>query len=78
MPSPSGLLRGLYTLSELQGFARELLEVGQVTSINGAQKGGSFARLSPIQQGIELRAEINRLNGESTAKKVNMDLTGYK
>ncbi len=78
MPSPAYLLRDLYTEAELTAMLKELFTTGIITAMSGAAKSGSFARLSPQQQAIELRAELDRLNGESVPKKIYMDLTGYK
>jgi hypothetical protein len=78
MPSPAYLLRDLYTEDELKAMLKELFATGMITAMSGGQKSGSFARLSPERQAIELRAEIDRLNGEAIPKKIYMDLTGYK
>jgi hypothetical protein len=57
---------------------KELFETGMITSLSGGAKSGGFARLSAERQAIEIRAELDRLAGEITPKKINMDLTGYK
>lgn len=49
---------------------RELAETGTITSISGGGKSGQFSRLDPMQLGIELRAELNRLGGVVPASKV--------
>lgn len=66
MPSPSGIFRDLYTVAELQAMLRELATTGLITSLSGAAKSGSYARLDPMQMAIELRAELNRLGGSTS------------
>lgn len=57
----------------------ELATTGQITSLSGAAKSSSFSRLDPMQLGIELRAELNRLTGRTRAQKVQNRLieSGY-
>jgi len=58
---------------------RELATTGQITSLSGAAKSSSFSRLDPLQLGIELRAELNRLTGRGRASRVQSRFveTGY-
>lgn len=75
MPSPSGIFRDIFTIAELQAMLRDLAENGVITSLSGGAKSGGFSRLDPMQQGIELRAELNRLGGTVRPQKVSQDLT---
>jgi hypothetical protein len=70
MPSPAGLFYNLFTVSQLQTMLQELAINGMITSIGGGAKSGGFSRLSPEQMGIELRAELNRLTGQSAPDRV--------
>lgn len=78
MPSPQYLLKDLFTVEELEAMLKELFQFGRFTSLSGAAKSGGIEFLPFEQQMIEIRAELDRLNGEITPKKIYMDLTGYK
>jgi len=58
---------------------RELATVGLITSLSGAAKSSGFARLDPLQQGIELAAAKRALTGQQRAQKVQNRLieSGY-
>lgn len=74
MPSPANLFRGLYTVAEIQAKLRALAETGLPGSVSGAGKSMTFLRMTPEQYGIELRAELNRLQGNSEPRRVEQIL----
>jgi len=76
MGSPANLFRDLFTVAELQAMLKELATTGMITALSGGGKSGSYSRLDPIQQGIELRAELNRLLGVQRPQKVGQITTG--
>ena len=73
MPSPSGIFKGLFTASQLQAMLVELATNGMITSLSGGGKSGQFSRIDPMQLGIELRSELNRIGGVVPASKVYQD-----
>lgn len=73
MGSPAYLFKDLFTAAELRAMLIELATTGMITSLSGGAKSGQFSRLDPMQLGIELRAELNRLGGVVPANKVYSD-----
>lgn len=78
MPSPQFILRGLFAADELTAMLKDLFQNGRFTSLAGGAKSSGIEYLPFPQQVIEIRAELDRLNGTQLPSKVYMDLTGYK
>lgn len=70
MSSPAFIFRDLYTVADLQDMLRELGTSGRITSLSGAAKSSSFENIPFPQLVIELRAELNRLQGRVRPQKV--------
>jgi hypothetical protein len=70
MPSPAYIFRDLFTVAELQTMLRDLATTGRISSLGGAAKSSSFENIPYAQLLIELRAELNRLQGHCRAQKV--------
>ena len=75
MPSPAYIFRDLYTVAELQDMLKTLGATGRINSLGGAAKSSSFENIPFPQLLIELRAELNRLQGRHRGQKVVQVLT---
>ena len=75
MPSPAFIFRDLFTVAELQEMITTAATTGRISSLGGAAKSSSFEHIPFDQLLIELRAELNRLQGRARAQKVVQVLT---
>lgn len=72
--SPSGVFRDIFSADEIRAMLRELAEKGSITSVSGAAKSGSFARMDVLQQAIELRYALQCATGSGGPRKVEQRL----
>ena len=70
MPSPAFILRDLFTAAELTAMLKDLFENGRFTSLAGGAKSSGIEYLPFPQQVIEIRAELDRLNGTTRPNRV--------
>tara|TARA_R110000868_G_scaffold143470_1_gene361652 strand:- start:127 stop:402 length:276 start_codon:yes stop_codon:yes gene_type:complete len=70
MPSPAYILRGLFTAAELTAMLKELFQFGRFTSLAGGAKNSGIEYMPFEQQVIEIRAELDRLNGTTRPNRV--------
>jgi hypothetical protein len=74
VPSPAFIYRDLFTVAELEAMIIDLATNGRFTSLSGGSKSGGIEHLPFMQQMIELRAELNRLQGTARAQRVEQRL----
>lgn len=70
MPSPAFILRDLFTAAELTAMLKDLFQNGRFTSLEGGAKSSGIEYLPFPQQVIEIRAELDRLNGTTRPNRV--------
>ena len=70
MPSPAFILRDLFTAAELTAMLKDLFQNGRFTSLAGGAKSSGIEYLPFPQQVIEIRAELDRLNGTTRPNRV--------
>ncbi len=74
MPSPAYVYRDLFTADELRAMIVDLATNGRFTSLSGGAKSSTRDYLPFAQQLIELRAELDRLNGVTAANRIEQRL----